>query len=267
MNENDVFRIAVGERPHRPLAQHIAVVTDRAEQRDDSRTVISPGLDQHGRVMPLEQRTHLGHHDKLVALDIALDQIDPVERREQLAAAPHLSLEFDERQPSRRLIEHEVLPRAEIAVAVHRRVAHANRPVRVAERAGENLDMAETAQIVPQHAADRLDRLDGPDTSLRPDQRGQRIGVIAKVGPDVDRRIALRHEIFQETGILVGGRAADPRAVAEQVHSAQRLQITVQRQSPVHGPADRMSHSAHFARSFKIQQFTSPPSTSVTNGL
>lgn len=88
---------------------------------------------------------HLLHDDDFVTFDVAFDEVDAREVAEQLAAAPHLGGELHVGLGAR--LHHEILSRAEVAARADGGVAHADFALGGAERIGQDVDVADAAQV------------------------------------------------------------------------------------------------------------------------
>ena len=258
-SENDVFPvITVGVEGHLAAAvEGESVVSHRAEQPDDCRTVFASGFNQHGGTEPLQQGPHLAHDDEFVALDVALDEIQPRQMGEQLAAAPHFGCEFHVCLAAR--VVHEILPGTQVTARARRIVAHADGFVLRAE--GERVDfhVAAAAQVAAQHLADRGHGLDRVDASRRTRQPRKRAGVITEVGAEVHADIAFADQLRQVVDVLRSrSETPDSEPLEDEEHPADRPKITFERKQAVEYPMQQTGH---------CRQSTSLLSTSVTKGL
>ena len=172
------------------------------------------------------------HNHHLVPLDVALDEVEPFEPGEKFAAAAHFGSEG--RVGLSAAVVHEVLPRAEVARLACRVVAHGYLPGFGAERVGEDLDVAAAAQVALQHAADRLYGLHGVDPPFGTREAGDRPGVVAEVGTDVDAGVAPPDKPAEVVDILRGGGvAADAEPLPDEEHPAYGAQVALERQRAV----------------------------------
>ena len=229
MSEYDVFgRVGCKGYFSAPVEGE-ARVAERREERDDLRAVFAAGLDQHRGTEAFEQRAQFVHHHDLVPLDVALDEIEAPEAGEEFAAPAHPGREL--RGGGRAAVVHEVLSRAEVARRARRIVGHRNGLVLGAEGVGEDLHVATAAQVAAQHGEDRRHGLHGVDPAHAAGQAGERAGVVAEVGADVDGRVASVHELRQVVDVFRGrGVAPDAEPLPEEEHAAHGAQVSFERQ-------------------------------------
>jgi glyoxylase-like metal-dependent hydrolase (beta-lactamase superfamily II) len=120
--EDDVFFGVGGERNFPPVLERVTLVIQFGEEFDDLRAVFAARFDQYCRAETLQQRAQLVHDDQLIPFDVALDEIEPLQPGEKLAAAPHPGGESDGALSGG--IAHEVSSRAEITRFAGGVVAH-----------------------------------------------------------------------------------------------------------------------------------------------
>ena len=132
MAEDDVFFGVGGERNFPPVLERVTLVIQFGEEFDDLRAVFAARFDQYCRAETLQQRAQLVHDDQLIPFDVALDEIEPLQPGEKLAAAPHLGGELHVGLGAR--LHHEILSRAEVAARADGGVAHADLALGGAER-------------------------------------------------------------------------------------------------------------------------------------
>ena len=242
MAEDDVFFGVGGERNFPPVLERVTLVIQFGEEFDDLRAVFAARFDQYCRAETLQQRAQLVHDDQLIPFDVALDEIEPLQPGEKLAAAPHPGGESDGALSGG--IAHEVSSRAEITRFAGGVVAHGDLFILGSQRAVEDFDVAAAPQVAAQHPANDRDGFDGMDPACGADDFRERTGVIAQIGSDVDRRVAG----FRQPGQVIdvfGRRAAPskPQPVADEKEAAHRPQITFERKRPVEDFVEQRFHN------------------------
>ena len=132
-----------------------------------------------------------------------------------------------------------MLPRSEVSVFAHRGVAHADRLVLGAEGEGQDVDVAAAADVAAQDLADGGHGLHGVDLPRGTGQTGERAGVVAQIGADVDADVARTDELRQVVDVLRGRRAAaDAEPLPEEEEPAYGPQVLLERERAVEDPVD-----------------------------
>lgn len=111
--EYDVFGALGRERHFAAAVEREAVVAQIGEEADDPRAVVAARLAEDRGAEAGEQGAQLFEDDRLVALDVAFDEVEPFERSEKRAAATHPGRELHRCGAVR--VVHEVLTGTEIA--------------------------------------------------------------------------------------------------------------------------------------------------------
>ena len=246
--EDDVLG-ACGRQGDLPSAfEGEGLVAQRREEFDDAGAVAAARLDEHRGAEAFEQRAQFGQHHHFVAFDVAFDEVEAFESGEEFAAPAHLGREL--RGGGRAAVVDEVLSRAEVARFARRVVGHRDRFVLGAQRVGEYLDVAAAAQVAAQDGEDRGNRLHGIDPARRAGQPGERAGVVAEVGADVDGRVARADELRQVVDVFGGGGVTpDAEPLPEEEQAAHGAQVAFERQGSVEDFMDQCLHVSGGLRS------------------
>ena len=174
--------------------------------------------------MTLQQGTHFPHHDDLVTLDVAFDEVEALQFAEQFAAAAHLGRELH--VGSAAGVVYEVLPRAEVARLARRVVGHHDGFRLRAQGVGKYFGVGAAAEVAAQRLADRGHRFHGVDLARGACEAGDRAGVVAEVGADVDACVARAYQLRQVVDVLRGrGLASDAQPLPEEEQPAHGAQV------------------------------------------
>ena len=192
--------------------------------------------------MALDDGAQFGNHHTLVALDVALDKIDVLQRPEELAAATHLSREAY--RPARELaLADEVAARAEVTRLGNRVVGHLDGGILLAQSVIHQAHIPPPAHITLQHREDNGHRLNGIDTSLRTHNVGHRASVVAEVCADVDGDVAPAQELRQVVVIFQrpppSANAESPRKEEQAAHDSE---VALKREHPIEQAMQEFSH-------------------------
>ena len=216
------------EEVHHPPASFTA-----AFQQDD------------GRILT-DDRLHFGYDHRLVALDVAFEEIQALEIAKQLATALHLGVELHGSALIVVAVHHIMLTSSYVAFVGHRVVTQADGLLFSAQGVRIKDHLRKTTDVFGKdltHIRHRLYSIHPPRCAY---PAGEEYGDVSQIGTDIDADIAPAYDLIEKIRIVELAIAAQQAAIeSHKIHLAENPQVVAERQIAVKPLANPVAESCH----------------------